>query len=134
MDYNELVNSDLQVLPRAYAPNAKFLVGAALLVKSGKGYVGCNVENISLRLTTCAEQGAAASAIPGGESDFVTIAAAADTIEPIVRCGACRQFPPEFSPDLVIVGATLRGNQEVENLSCLPPDPKRGIPEYVHTP
>jgi cytidine deaminase len=58
----------------------------------------------------------------------------ADTVEPIVPCGACRQFLAEFAPDLIIVSATLRGDRKIENLSHLLPDPKRGILKDVHTP
>jgi cytidine deaminase len=134
MYYNQLVNPTPEVRPLAYAVISKFLVGAALLAKSGEVYVGCNVENVSLRLTTCAEQRAVASAIASGETDFVAIAVVADTIEPIVPCGAWRQFLAEFAPDLIIVSATLRGGQEVENLSRPLPAPKRRIRQNVHTP
>jgi len=134
MDYKQLVNSAPEVRPRAYARYSKSLVGAALLAKSGELYVGCSVENVSLRLTTRTEQGAVASAIASCEADFVAIAVVADTIEPIVLCGACRQFLAEFSPDLIIVSATVEGDRKVENISHLLPDPKRGILKNVHTP
>jgi len=50
-----------------------------------------------------------------------------------VPCGACRQFLAEFAPELIIVSATVRGGQKIENLSHLLPDPKRGILENVQT-
>ncbi len=74
------------------------------------------------------------SAVAAGQREFVAIAVVADTIEPIVPCGACRQFLAEFSPDLFIVSATVEGDRKVENLSHLLPDPKRGILKNVHTP
>ena len=74
-----------------------------------------------------------ASAVAAGEREFVAIAVVADTSEPIVPCGACRQFLAEFAPELIIVSATVRGGQKIENLSHLLPDPKRGILENVHT-
>src|SRR5205814_9360148 len=64
---------------------------------------------ISYGLTICAERIAIGSAVAAGEREFVAIAVVADTIEPIVPCGACRQFLAEFSPDLIIVSATLTG-------------------------
>ena len=48
-------------------------------------------------------------AAAAGQRELVTIAVVADTIEPIVPCGACRQFLAEFSPDLIIVSATVEG-------------------------
>jgi cytidine deaminase len=53
------------------------------------------------------------AAVTGGEQDFVAIAVA-DSDEPIVPCGACRQFLAEFNPDLIIVRATVRGQRKIE--------------------
>ena len=74
------------------------------------------------------------SAVAAGQREFVAIAVVADTTEPIMPCGACRQFLAEFSPDLFIVSATVEGDRKVENLSRLLPGPKRGILKNVHTP
>jgi len=119
---------------QAYAPYSRFAVGAAVQCKSGAIFVGSNIENISCGLTICAERVAMCSAVAAGEREFAAIAVVADTIQPIVPCGACRQFLAEFAPDLIIVSATLHGHQKIENLSVLLPDPKRGILEDVHTP
>jgi cytidine deaminase len=117
---------------QAYAPYSGFAVGAAVQCKSGAVFVGSNIENVSYGLTICAERIAIGSAVAAGEREFVAIAVVADTSEPIVPCGACRQFLAEFAPDLIIVSATMRGGQKIENLSHLLPDPKRGILENVH--
>src|SRR6267143_4399034 len=118
---------------QAYAPYSSFAVGAAVQCKSGNVFVGSNIENISYGLTICAERIAIATAVAAGEREFVAIAVVADTSETIVPCGACRQFLAEFAPELIIVSATVRGDQKIENLSHLLPDPKRGILENVHT-
>ena len=132
--YNNLIQAAFAARRQAYAPYSNFAVGAGVQCKSGNVFVGSNIENISYGLTICAERIAIGSAVAAGEREFVAIAVVADTTEPIVPCGACRQFLAEFAPDLIIVSATVRGNQKVENLSHLLPDPKRGILENVHIP
>src|SRR5205807_3357246 len=131
--YISLVQAASGARRQSYAPYSKFAVGAAVQCKSGTVFVGSNVENISYGLTICAERIAIGSAVAAGEREFAAIALVADTIEPIVPCGACRQFLAEFCPDLIIVSATLRGDRKIENLSRLLPDPKRGILKNVHT-
>lgn len=111
----------------AYAPYSNFAVGAALLTKSAEIFSGCNIENISLGLTICAERTAATAAVQAGQRDFVAVAIVADTELPIVPCGACRQFLAEFNPGLPIYSATLAGGQKAWSLSQLLPCPGDGI-------
>jgi cytidine deaminase len=132
--FKDLIRSALDARLRAYAPYSKFAVGAAVQCKSGAVFAGSNIENISYGLTICAERVGIGTAVAAGEREFVAIAVVADTIEPIVPCGACRQFLAEFSPDLIIVSATVEGDCKVENLSHLLPEPKRGILKNVHIP
>ena len=134
MQFTELIQSASEARLNAYAPYSRFAVGAAVQCCSGAIYIGTNIENISYGLTVCAERVAIGNAIAAGEREFVAITVVADTVEPIVPCGACRQFLAEFAPDLIIVSATLRGDHKIENLSHLLPDPKRGILKDVHTP
>jgi cytidine deaminase len=133
MQFSNLIQAASAVRKQAYVPYSNFAVGAAVQCKSGAVFVGTNIENISCGLTICAERVAIGSAVAAGEREFVAIAVIADTTEPIVPCGACRQFLAEFSSDLIIVSATTRGDRKVENLSYLLPDPKRGILKNVHT-
>ena len=131
--FDYLIGSASAARKQAYAPYSGFAVGAAVQCKSGAVFAGSNIENISYALTICAERIAIASAVAAGEREFVAIAVVADTTEPIAPCGACRQFLAEFAPELIIVCATVRGGQKIENLSHLLPDPNRGILENVHT-
>ena len=89
----------LAAAQNAYAPYSRFRVGAALLLEDGSTVTGCNVENASYRLTTCAEQNAIAAA--------VTLHGPAIRLRAVVvvnlnnaasqPCGACRQTIREFS-------------------------------------
>ena len=89
----------------AYAPYSNFRVGAALLLTDGTIVTGCNVENASYRLTTCAEQTAITSAValhgPGIRIRAVAVANLNQTASQ--PCGACRQTIHEFStPDTIV--------------------------------
>lgn len=129
MNNLELVAAASKVRRHAHAPYSNFPVGAALLTKSGKVFTGCNVENASLRLTICAEEAAIAAAIANGEKEFVAVAVMADSIEPVVPCGACRQVLAEFSPDLQVITSTIDGRTQTLRLEDLLPRPKQGILE-----
>src|SRR5438874_13373819 len=133
MQFDDLIRSASAARKQAYAPYSGFAVGAAVQCKSGAVFVGSNVENISYGLTISAERIAIASAVAAGEPEFVAIAVVADTSEPIVPCCACRQFLAAFAPELIIVSATMRGDQKIESRCHLLPDPKRGLREHVHT-
>ena len=51
----------------AYAPYSGFLVGAALLSRSGRIYSAGNIENAASGAGICAERAALARAIASGE-------------------------------------------------------------------
>ena len=93
------------VAHHAYAPYSNFRVGAALLLTDGTIVTGCNVENASYRLTTCAEQTAITSAValrgPGIRIRAIAVANLNATASQ--PCGACRQTIHEFStPDTIV--------------------------------
>jgi len=129
MSNQSLISAAVSVRQKSYSPYSGFSVGAALLTKSGDVFTGCNVENISYRLTICAEQGAVASALAHGHRDFISIAVVADSKKPIVPCGACRQLLAEFNPALSIIMATTSGEVEEVLLSELLPRATQGILE-----
>lgn len=89
----------------AYAPYSKFHVGAAVLLSDSTIVTGCNVENASYRLTTCAEQNAITSAVAQRGPDIRITAIAVANLNNAASqpCGACRQTILEFStPEAVI--------------------------------
>ena len=116
----ELLNAALSARERAYAPYSKFLVGAAVLAKSGKIYTGCNIENASYGLTVCAERNALFSAVGAGEREFTALCVVGDTEAPISPCGACRQVMAEFKvPRIILVN--LKGDVKEYTLEELLP-------------
>lgn len=92
----DLVQQAINAKSRAMPTYSNFHVGAALLGKSGKVYLGANIEISSYGLTICAERTAAFSAIIEGEREFEAIAIAGDSDEYISPCGACRQVLVEL--------------------------------------
>ena len=87
----------------AYAPYSNDKVGASILSTSGKIYSSCNVENISFPCGTCAEAGAIAAMIAGGDEKISAILVVADAKELVYPCGACLQRIAEFSNDKTII-------------------------------
>lgn len=84
----------------AYAPYSNFHVGAAVLLENGHTVTGCNVENASYRLTTCAEQTAIVRAVAEYGAHIRIMALALANGDPAVACqpcGACRQTLAEFA-------------------------------------
>lgn len=119
----ELVALALHVRERAYAPYSRFPVGAALLGRSGRVYTGCNVENASYPLTTCAERAAVAKAVSEGEREFQAIAVVTATGG--TPCGACRQILHEFGGDdgsLRVIVADTDGNTRTFTIAELLPE------------
>ena len=96
----QLLDAARQAAISAYAPYSKFHVGAAILTRSGKVIVGCNVENSSFGLTICAERTAVFQAIVQRELDWQAIAIVSPT--GVTPCGACRQVLAEFAPQLEV--------------------------------
>jgi len=109
---------------RAYAPYSHFQVGAAVLDSSGRIFAGCNVENVSYGLTSCAERNAIFRAVVEGARSIraVAVVTAADT--PAAPCGACRQVLNEFAVngDMEVILAGINGQLRLTRLSTLLPE------------
>src|SRR5512147_1505658 len=120
MTPQELIAQAIEARKRAYTPYSHYKVGAALLGKSGKVYLGCNVENASYGHTVCAERTAVLKAVSEGEREFEAIAVV--TRNGGSPCGACRQVLSEFSPELIIYIADKDGEHRTTTLKKLLPD------------
>ena len=101
MDNLKLLEEAKKARLKAYTPYSNFKVGAALLTKSGKVYLGCNIENATYTPTNCAERTAFFKAVSEGEREFEKIAIVGakdgeDANEMCAPCGVCRQVMMEF--------------------------------------
>ena len=117
-----LIDTARQVRENAYAPYSKFKVGAALKAGSGTVYAGCNVENVAYPEGTCAEAGAIAAMIAGGDTRITELAVIADSPKPVSPCGGCRQKIAEFADgDVVVTLATMDGTVLQTTVAALLP-------------
>jgi cytidine deaminase len=107
----ELLLKAIEARELAYAPYSNHRVGAALLGKSGRIYLGCNVENAAYTPTNCAERTAIFKAVSEGEREFTAIAVVGglgDSLSEVCApCGVCRQVMAEFCDgDMKIIMGT----------------------------
>ena len=98
---------------RAYVPYSHYAVGAAMLTADGQVHSGCNIENASYGLTSCAERNAifglvGKSADPAARR-IQAIAVVTAGSDPATPCGACRQVIREFGKDAAIIIANTEG-------------------------
>ena len=101
-----------EAVKNAYAPYSTFEVGAAALCADGQIVSGCNVENASVGLTSCAERTTCCTAVAMGHREIRAIAVTAPRVPTVTPCGACRQVLNEFKPkdsDMIVIldGPTL---------------------------
>jgi cytidine deaminase len=100
--WQDAIAAALAASTRAFAPYSGFEVGAALVTAGGEIIVGANYESASYGLTLCAERTALATAQVQGRVTEIRILAVvarrADgqvLAQPVVPCGACRQWIAE---------------------------------------
>lgn len=106
-DKKELIQIAIDARNKSYSPYSHYPVGAALRTKSGKTYIGANIENSSFPVTVCAERTAIFQAVLDGERDFEAIAVATENGGS--PCGACRQVMAEFSLDMLVIIVDAQG-------------------------
>ena len=126
MTDRELLKLSIEAMQKSYSPYSGCKVGAALLSKSGKAYLGCNIENASFTPTVCAERTAFFKAISEGETEFEKIAIVGGKGGKIdgmfAPCGVCRQVMSEFcDDDFEIIMVTGEDSFEKATLSEILP-------------
>lgn len=123
IDYKLLMDKAKEASQASYSPFSRFAVGAAVYMKSGKIYQGCNVENSSFGLTNCAERTAIFKAVSEGDKEILAIAIYSPNADSCYPCGACRQVLYEFQTDdyeIDVVTENL-GALEIQKLSFFLP-------------
>jgi len=99
-------------LSNAYAPYSRFPVSAVIVARSGRTYVGVNVENSAFPLSRCAEQVAVGAMVAAGDRDIKLILIHSTTSPPAAPCGACRQIISEFAePDTSVICVNQTGEE-----------------------
>ena len=112
---------------QSYCPYSGFGVGAALLDKNGRVWLGCNVENAAFSPTNCAERTAFFKAVSEGVRSFEKIAISGGPLGQAPKagtapCGVCRQVMAEFcGPDFVILLEDGQGGAVSHTLAQLFP-------------
>lgn len=101
-DIENLLREAQAVAKNAYNKYSNFLVGAAVMTKSGNVYKGTFLENSSFGLTICAEPAAIMAANSNGDFEISSIAIVGgdpvkDKGEVVTPCGRCRQIIYEAS-------------------------------------
>lgn len=125
-DLNAVVAAARKAREGALAPYSQFHVGAALETTDGLIITGCNIENASYSLTTCAERVALLKALSDGHREFVRVVVVADTPQPTPPCGPCRQLLWEYCGDIPVILATPTDVVATLQLSALFPMPFDG--------
>lgn len=103
MTAQELIEEAKKAQGYSYSPYSEYMVGAALITKSGKVFHGCNIENAAYTPCNCAERTAFFKAVSQGEKDFDAIAIVGNKKDTPLKkgefctpCGVCRQVMAEF--------------------------------------
>ncbi|MBI4502869.1 MAG: cytidine deaminase [Gemmatimonadetes bacterium] len=115
-----LIDAARAVQLKAYAPYSRFYVGAAIEVEDGRIFTGCNVENASYGLTSCAERVAVGNAVAAGARKFRRVVVATDAHPPSPPCGACRQLLSEFGNDLIVESVSPKESRSWRLSELLP--------------
>lgn len=122
MTDEELIEFALKARENSYSPYSNYKVGASLLTKSGKVYLGTNVENCAYGPSNCAERSALFSAISNGEREFKKLAIVGSSNDICYPCGVCRQVIAELAPDVEIICALDTKTYVVKKISDLLPN------------
>lgn len=110
MKQEDLIKIAKNACKNSYSPSTGYMVGAALLAKSGTVYIGVNVEDDKIpNLSICAERNAIQNAISHGDREFIAIAVVgkrkeADEFDKtLTPCGICLQYIIDMCRNIDII-------------------------------
>lgn len=128
---NDLFQAAKKARENSYSPYSGEKVGAAIRLKNGKIYAGCNVENSSYGATICAERTAIQTAVAaeGPKIEIVEVAVVTDHSPAWPPCGLCRQVIAEFGLNSTIHAADLKAIQSTMSFKEL--FPSAFTPEHL---
>jgi cytidine deaminase len=127
----KLASASLKQRNHAYVPYSHYQVGVAILTKSGKTYLGNNVERASYSETDHAEESAITGAVVAGEVKVsgrkFLVALACCHAGDSAPCGRCRQIMAEHADNCLVMTVSETG--QIRRLTSL----KTLLP-YAFTP
>ena len=119
--YEDIIDKAFKACENAYVPYSKYQVGACVVTKDNKYFIGANVENASYGLTNCAERNAIFQAYSNGyrQEDIEAIAIVSKGKTLATPCGACRQVLVELLENhtpIVLSNGTIEKVTNIEEL------------------
>lgn len=119
--WQPLIAEAAMVRQNAYAPYSQFFVGAAVLCRDQRVYVGVNVENCAYGSTICAERHSVGAAVAAGHRQFLGIAVVTDSPTITTPCGACLQVLAELGVPTVVLHNLRDAQTQVLPIAALLP-------------
>jgi cytidine deaminase len=116
---DDLIRTAESARENAYCRYSGFSVGAAILDEHGQLHIGCNVENASYPLGSCAEAAAIAAMVQGGgrHIERIAIVGGSGDIAACTPCGGCRQRIQEFADDNTVIIVSSDNGEGWQNYS-----------------
>lgn len=121
--YDDLIKEAFKAMENAYAPYSNYHVGACVLCKDGKMFMGANIENASYGATNCAERSAIFATYSNGyrKENIEALAIVSDGDRLAAPCGICRQVLTELlNQDTPIVLSNGKDYKETNIKELLP--------------
>jgi cytidine deaminase len=115
IDWENLTQQAIDVLPKSYSPYSKFPVGAAAICDDGRIITGVNVENASYGLALCAECSLISELFRTGGGQLVAFACVDGQGNPLMPCGRCRQLLFEHSAEGMLL-QTVSGIKTIDEV------------------
>ncbi|WP_415274379.1 cytidine deaminase [Aquiluna sp. Uisw_065] len=115
IDWKNLTQQAIDVLPKSYSPYSKFPVGAAAICDDGRIITGVNVENASYGLALCAECSLISELFRTGGGQLVAFACVDGQGNPLMPCGRCRQLLFEHSAEGMLL-QTVSGIKTIDEV------------------